>query len=167
MVSFPASGGGGGGGGPDTTPPKVTIDTGPGDTSDGAATFTFSADEPATFQCNLLRGTTMISNWAACTPPKTYSGLADGNFRFRVRGTDQSNDVSFISSLDFTVTNGGGGDGDADRDGVPDSEDQCPNNRGPASTDRCPIPSGSEVIVGAEDISSGSQRDNYTGALVQ
>src|SRR5215211_8065646 len=162
LVSFPASAGG-----TDTTPPNVTIDSGPGDTSNGAATFTFSADEPATFECKLLRGTTTISNWAACTPPKTYSGLADGKFRFRVRGTDQSNDVSVISSLDFTVTNGGGGDGDADRDGVPDSEDQCPNNRGPASTDRCPIPSGSEVIVGAEDISSGSQRDNYTGALVQ
>jgi hypothetical protein len=134
VVSFPASGGGGG---PDTTLPKVTIDTGPGDTSDGAATFTFSADEPATFECKLLRGTTTISNWAACTSAKTYSGLADGNYRFRVRGTDQSNNVSVISSLDFTVTNGGGGG------------------------------SGSEIIVGAGDISSGTKRDDQTGALVQ
>ena len=44
----------------------MTIDSGPGDTSDGAATFTFSADEPASFECKLLRGSTTISNWAAC-----------------------------------------------------------------------------------------------------
>jgi hypothetical protein len=163
VVSFPASGGGGR---TDTTPPNVTIDSGPGDTSDGAADFTFSANEPATFECKLLRGSTTISNWAACTSPKPYSGLADGEHRFRVRGTDLSNNVSVISSLNFTVTNGGGGE-DADGDGVPDSDDQCPNDRGPASNNGCPITSGSEVLVGAGDISSGGKRDDYTGALVQ
>jgi hypothetical protein len=163
VMSFPASVGGG----TDTTPPNVTIDTGPGDTSDGAATFTFSADEPVTFECKLLRGTTTISNWAACTSPKTYPGLADGNnYRFRVRGTDLSNNVSVISSLDFTVTNGGGG-GDADSDGVPDSDDQCLNDPGPASNNGCPITSGSAIIVGAGDISSGGSRDQQTGDLVR
>jgi hypothetical protein len=164
VVTFPASDGGGGG--PDTTPPNVTIDTGPGDTSDGAATFTFSADEPATFQCKLLRGTTTISNWAACTSPKTYSGLADGDYRFRVRATDPSNNVSVIRNRDFTVTSGGGG-GDADGDGVPDSDDQCPNDPGPASNNGCPITSGSTSIVGAGDISSGGSRDQDTGNLVR
>jgi hypothetical protein len=162
LVSFPASDGGG----TDTIPPNVTIGSGPGDTSDGAATFTFSADEPATFQCKLLRGTTTISNWAACTSPKTYSGLADGDYRFRVRATDPSNNVSLIRSQSFTVTNGGGG-GDADGDGVPDSEDQCPNDFGPASNNGCPITSGSTFIVGAGDISSGGSRDQATGNVVR
>jgi hypothetical protein len=164
VVSFPASDGGGGA--TDTTPPNVTIGSGPGDTSDGAATFTFSADEPATFECKLLRGTTTISNWAACPSPKTYSGLADGNYRFRVRGKDPSNNVSVIRSQDFTVTNGGGG-GDADRDSVPDSEDQCPNDPGPVSNNGCPVTGGSTVIVGAGDISSGGSRDQQTGDLVR
>src|SRR5215204_1671830 len=162
VVSFPASGSGG----TDTTPPIVTIDSGPGDTSDGAATFTFSANEPATFECKLLRGTTTISNWATCPSPKTYSGLADGEHRFRVRATDSSNNVSVISSLTFTVTNSGGG-GDADGDGVPDSEDQCPNDFGPASNSGCPITSGSTSIVGAGDISSGGSRDQDTGNLIR
>lgn len=164
VVTFPASNGGGGG--PDTTPPNVTISSGPGDTSDGAATFTFSADEPASFECKLLRGSTTISNWAACTSAKTYSGLADGDHRFRVRAKDTSNNVSVVRSQNFTVTNGGGG-GDADGDGVPDSEDQCPNERGPASNNGCPTTSGSEFIVGAGDISSGGTRDRDTGDLVR
>ena len=105
VVTFPASGGGG----TDTTPPNVTIGSGPGDTSEGFASFTFSADEPATFECKLLRGSTTISPWAACTSPKTYSGLADGDYRFRVRGKDPSSNVSAIRNRDFTVTNGGGG----------------------------------------------------------
>jgi Calcineurin-like phosphoesterase len=163
VVTFPASDGGGG---TDTTPPNVTIDSGPGDTSDGAATFTFSADEPATFECKLLRGSTSISNWAACTSGKTYSSLADGDYRFRVRGKDPSNNVSAIRNRDFTVTNGGGG-GDADGDLVPDSEDQCPNVPGPASNNGCPTTGGSEIIVGAGDISSGGSRDQDTGNLIR
>jgi Calcineurin-like phosphoesterase len=167
-VSFPASDGGG----TDTTPPNVTISSGPGDTSDGAATFTFSGTDnvtPAanlTFQCKLFRGSTTVSNWAACTSPKTYSGLADGDHTFRVRGTDSSNNVSAIRSRTFTVTNGGGG-GDADGDGVPDSDDQCPNDFGPPSNNGCPITSGSTSIVGAGDISSGGNRDQETGNVVR
>jgi hypothetical protein len=162
VVTFPASGGGG----TDTTPPKVTIDSGPGDTSDGAATFTFSADEPATFECKLLRGTTTVSNWAACASAKTYPGLTDGSYRFRVRGKDPSNNVSTIRNRDFTVANGGGG-GDADGDGVVGTGDQCPNDPGPASNNGCPITSGSASIVGAGDISSGGSRDQDTGNLVR
>jgi Thrombospondin type 3 repeat/Calcineurin-like phosphoesterase len=213
VVTFPASDGGA----TDTTPPNVTIDSGPGDTSDGAATFTFSSDEPATFECKLLQGTTTISNWAACTSPKTYPGLADGDYRFQVRGKDPSNNVSVIRSKDFTVTNGGG-DGDADGDGVPDSSDNCPNVYNPGqrdddgdgvgnkcdtgstpptdtdgdgvsdSSDNCPKvanpnqadsdgdgigdacetqTSGSAILVGAGDISSGGSRDQDTGDLVR
>jgi hypothetical protein len=130
VVSFPASG-------TDTTPPIVTINSGPGDTSDGAATFTFSADEPATFQCKLLQGLTTISNWATCTSGQTYPGLDNGDYRFRVRATDSSNNVSLIRSRTFTVTNSGGGG------------------------------SGSEILVGAGDISTGKRNDQETGDLIR
>ena len=93
-VTFPASGGGG----TDTTPPNVTIDSGPGDTSDGAATFTFSADEPATFECKLLRGSTTISNWAACTSARKPTQVSlMGIIASEFEAKDPSNNVSAIA----------------------------------------------------------------------
>jgi len=74
---------------PDTTPPNTTIDTSPPDPSNSAdAEFTFSADEPSTFECRLDSGT-----WAACTTPKNYTGLADGSHTFEVRATDAANNT--------------------------------------------------------------------------
>lgn len=74
---------------PDTTPPDTIVDYGPsGTVVSSTATFTFHATEtPATFECRLEGG------WAACTSPKTYSGLADGPYTFRVRATDASNNT--------------------------------------------------------------------------
>jgi hypothetical protein len=74
---------------PDTTPPDTIIDSGPsGTVVSSTATFTFHATEtPATFECRLGSG------WSACTSPKTYSGLADGPYTFRVRATDASNNT--------------------------------------------------------------------------
>jgi hypothetical protein len=69
---------------PDTDPPETTIDTHPTDPSNSAdASFTFSADEPGTFECQLDG-----LGWAACTSPKDYTGLADGSHTFEVRATD-------------------------------------------------------------------------------
>jgi len=74
---------------PDTTPPETTIDSGPsGTTTERNATFTFSANEPATFQCS-LNG----SAWAACTSPRTYTNLTVGTHTFRVRATDTAGNV--------------------------------------------------------------------------
>ena len=95
----------------DTTLPVTTVDSGPGDTSDGEASFSFSADEPATFECKLIVNNTtpeqVIQNWTSCTSPKSYSGLADNSYVFRVRATDAANNVqSPITAKVFTVTNG-------------------------------------------------------------
>jgi hypothetical protein len=69
----------------DTTPPNTIIDTGPPVTTQATtATFTFHADEPATFQCKLD-----TAAFAACTSPQTYAGpLAIGSHTFQVKATD-------------------------------------------------------------------------------
>jgi hypothetical protein len=68
----------------DTTPPDTTIDSGPSGTITGTtATFEFSSEPGAHFQCRMDN-----SAFAACSSPRTYSGLAAGTHTFRVRAID-------------------------------------------------------------------------------
>jgi hypothetical protein len=68
----------------DFSPPETQIDSGPSGTiTSSSASFTFSADEAATFQCS-FDGAAM----SACTSPKELSGLAIGSHTFQVRATD-------------------------------------------------------------------------------
>jgi hypothetical protein len=71
------------------TPPNTTIDpnTGPtGTVASTSASFSFSSSKPnSTFQCSLDGST-----FAACTSPKSYSGLSQGSHNFRVRAIDAS-----------------------------------------------------------------------------
>ncbi|MCH7494124.1 hypothetical protein IIA16_05385, partial [bacterium] len=74
------------GGDTDSQPPQTAIDSGPAEgsvTDATGATFTFSSDEPATYECDLDGG-----GFAACAIPKAYTGLADGPHTFMARGTD-------------------------------------------------------------------------------
>lgn len=65
-------------------PPNTTIDTGPiGTTASSSATFTFSADAPASFECKIDTG-----SYSACTSPKSYLYLAGGTHVFSVRAFD-------------------------------------------------------------------------------
>jgi hypothetical protein len=74
---------------PDTTPPQTQIDSGPGASSaDTTATFTFSADEPAIFECS-LNGVP----FAVCTSPMSYNGLNVGDHVFAVRAIDLAGNV--------------------------------------------------------------------------
>jgi Big-like domain-containing protein/parallel beta helix pectate lyase-like protein len=70
---------------PDTTPPDTTISSGPADPSSSAgASFSFASTESgSTFECKLDSGT-----FAACSAPKSYSGLSNGSHTFSVRATD-------------------------------------------------------------------------------
>ncbi|HXV71439.1 MAG TPA: carbohydrate binding domain-containing protein [Acidimicrobiia bacterium] len=71
---------------PDTTPPETTIDSGPsGSVPDTSATFTFSANEPATFQCR-LDGVDL----GACSSPVSFDNLNVGSHNFQVVATDAS-----------------------------------------------------------------------------
>ncbi len=69
----------------DTTPPNTTITSGPGGTiSNSSPSFGFSSSEAgSTFQCRLDSST-----WSACSSPRSYSNVLDGQHTFRVRATD-------------------------------------------------------------------------------
>ena len=83
----------------DTTAPSTTITSKPSNPSNSTSpSFSFSADEPATFQCSLDGAT-----FAACTSPKAYSGLADGSHTFRVKATDQAGNTGAPASYTWTV----------------------------------------------------------------
>jgi parallel beta-helix repeat protein len=73
----------------DTTAPETSIDTGPDAlTTSTTARFTFSADEPATFECSLDDAA-----FTSCGSPRDYAGLATGDHEFRVRATDAAGNV--------------------------------------------------------------------------
>ena len=68
----------------DATAPQTTLDSGPAArTTATSARFTFSASEPATFECRLGAG-----SFSPCASPKTYAGLARGLHSFAVRAID-------------------------------------------------------------------------------
>ena len=78
----------------DTTAPDTTIDTKPASNS-GSATgnFTFSGTDPsgsgvASYECRLDNGA-----WAACTSPKAFTGLTQGNHTVDVRAIDTAGNV--------------------------------------------------------------------------
>jgi hypothetical protein len=86
----------------DTTPPETTIDSGPAATTTATgATFTFSSSETgSTFECSLDGGA-----YAACTSPKTYSGLAAASHTFSVRAIDAAGNVDASpASTTWTIT---------------------------------------------------------------
>lgn len=74
----------------DTLAPDTAITSGPNGVVDqAAATFAFTATElDATFECRLDTGA-----WGACTTPKSYASLADGEHAFSVRATDAANNT--------------------------------------------------------------------------
>ena len=72
--------------GPDTTPPETTITSGPSDpTNSTDATFEFTANEKATFECRLDG-----AGFTACTSPHTENGLSSDPHTFEVRATDEA-----------------------------------------------------------------------------
>jgi hypothetical protein len=73
---------------PDTTPPIVSLSGPASGTQSQSATFTFSANEPATFQCRLD-----AAGLDACASGIFYSGLQPGEHVFRVEATDEAGNV--------------------------------------------------------------------------
>jgi hypothetical protein len=73
----------------DTTPPTITLSE---TIRQNTASFTFSADEPATFECQLDGGVSSV-----CSSPKKYTKLARGSHTFSVRATDASGNTATAS----------------------------------------------------------------------
>ncbi len=86
----------------DTQGPTVVIISGPanGTQSCGAATFTYSADENASFECSLDG-----SAFGACASGGvTYSSLGDGSHTFVVRGVDPLGNQGPPATRTWSVT---------------------------------------------------------------
>jgi hypothetical protein len=95
---------------PDTTAPNTTISSGPsGSTTSTSASFAFSSSEPSsTFECKLDSG-----DFATCSSPRTYSGLAVGQHTFSVRATDEAGNVDQSpATAAWTITDDSPGPGD-------------------------------------------------------
>lgn len=83
----------------DTTPPTVTITDAPADPSNvQSPTFQFTADEAATFACN-VDGTGFVS----CVNPAFLFFLADGTHTFQVRATDAAANTGAPATYTWTV----------------------------------------------------------------
>ena len=77
---------------PDTTAPSITLNGPASGTQQTTATFTFSANEPATFRCRLD-----AAGFDACASGIAYSGLQPGEHVFQVEATDAAGNVGSAS----------------------------------------------------------------------
>ncbi len=80
----------------DSTAPIVTLQSASSDPS--AMTFTFSANEAATFTCSLDGQPSTV-----CTSPVNYTGLTDGEHTFSVTAVDAAGNSSQPVTNSFTV----------------------------------------------------------------
>ncbi len=83
-----------------TAPPVPSIDSGPtGTVASAGATFTFSDTEAGvSFECRLDAGA-----FAACTSPRTLTGLSEGAHSFEVVAKDSSGNTSGSSTRAWSV----------------------------------------------------------------
>jgi large repetitive protein len=61
-----------------------------------SAEASFTANEPATFECSLRRTDQSELNWEPCTSPQRYENLTDGFYVFQLRATDTAGNVSEV-----------------------------------------------------------------------
>ena len=89
----------------DTIAPVTTIDTHPVDPSPGtSAAFTFHASETSTFKCSMVLSG-QPDAFVNCSSGKTYVALADGQYTFKVRATDQATNLGAAVSFAWVVDN--------------------------------------------------------------
>ncbi|HEX2084159.1 MAG TPA: Ig-like domain-containing protein [Solirubrobacteraceae bacterium] len=87
-------------------PAGPTITSGPAaDSPDDAPAFGFTAEAGSSTACRLVRGATVVSDWAACTSPRGYdlSAEADGGYTFSVRATDAAGNTGADSARSYTL----------------------------------------------------------------
>jgi hypothetical protein len=92
----------------DTTPPEAPIlDSHPADPSSGAsAAFTYHSTElGSSFECSLAAGAGGEAFSFCPLKGKTYTGLAAGNYTFKVRAKDAAGNVGPATAFEWTVDN--------------------------------------------------------------
>jgi hypothetical protein len=92
----------------DTVKPVTSLLTRPlQTTNEKTATFTFSSETGAAFECRLT-GPGFDEVFAACSSPVTYTNLLDGSYTFGVRAIDQAGntDTSAIACPDPSTPSG-------------------------------------------------------------
>jgi hypothetical protein len=83
----------------DTRPPRATVTSGPPALGNNrSATFTFAADEAASFQCSLDGG-----SFTPCGFSASYTGLGDGSHTFVARPTDAVGNTGAPASYGWTI----------------------------------------------------------------
>jgi large repetitive protein len=83
----------------ETRAPTAAVIAGPsGLTNSSAATFSFSADEPSSFDCKVDG-----ASFEPCSSPATYHGLGDGGHGFSVRARDAVGNFSAPASQSWTI----------------------------------------------------------------
>jgi hypothetical protein len=83
----------------ETRPPTAAVASGPAALANSrSATFTFTADEPSSFACQLDGG-----SFQPCTSPASYAGLGDGAHTFAVRPTDALGNSGAATSYAWTI----------------------------------------------------------------
>jgi hypothetical protein len=90
---------------PDTTPPVAVIT--PVGIPGSSATFELTANEPATYECSLVKNG-RAGAWATCPATVVYTNLKVGTYVLSVRATDAAGNVSEIVSSDPWVVQKGG-----------------------------------------------------------
>ncbi len=91
----------------DLTPPTASINTKPANPSPGgSASFTYGSSEVnSSFECSLAKEGEGDSFSACNTQPKTYTGLANGTYTFKVRATDKAGNQGSPASFTWVVDN--------------------------------------------------------------
>ena len=83
----------------DTVAPTATLTAKPANPSnDPTPSFSFSASETSTFQCQLDAGA-----FAPCTSPTTLGSTADGSHTYTVKATDAAGNTGPVTSYVWTI----------------------------------------------------------------
>jgi hypothetical protein len=91
----------------DRSIPEVpTIDSTPGALdNDPSPSWSFSGEAGSTFECRIERGATLVSDWAACSSPKSFdlSGQPDGSYTFSVRAVNRARTPSDAATSSYEL----------------------------------------------------------------
>lgn len=63
------------------------------DTNAATLTWSYTTSGAMGTACRIERGATVVSDWTTCTSPRSYGGLPEGAYTFRVRASDAAGNV--------------------------------------------------------------------------